>query len=203
MKSAQKKSPIWNPHITMLLWNPHTMMLNRKLKWNYHLPNFFSYIKAILILKLSFVIIVNMQDYISEQCIDTKNSQQPTWFFCLSRSTFDILPYGNPSWTTSASVQSGGRLRMWTTRDGPLAELCSSFTCTNHQTGITCTKLNISLKNTILKKSCKNEIWCHQTGITKLNIIWKKNPTYHNKNHKWIWQPKIKFQLWWLPFSKI
>lgn len=51
------------------------MMLNRKLKWNYHLPNFFSYIKAILILKLSFVIIVNMQDYISEQCIDTKNSQ--------------------------------------------------------------------------------------------------------------------------------
>ena len=180
------------------------MMLNRKLKWNYHLPNFFSYIKAILILKLSFVIIVNMQDYISEQCIDTKNSQQPTWFFCLSRSTFDILPYGNPSWTTSASVQSGGRLRMWTTRDGPLAELCSSFTCTNHQTGITCTKLNITLKNTILKKSCTNEIWCHQTGITKLNIIWKKKTTtYHNKNHKWIWQPKMKFQLRWLPFSKI
>lgn len=71
--------------------------------------------------------------YLSFLCSVLKFSMLCTWFFCLSRRTFDIFPYGIPSWTTSASVQSGGRLLMWTTREGPLGEFCSSFTCNNKE----------------------------------------------------------------------
>lgn len=94
-----------------------------------------------------------------------------TWFFCLSRRTFDIFPYGIPSWTTSASVQSGGRLLMWTTRDGPLGEFCSSFTCNNKES---CYKNHFeSMKLQVAK--------CLGWGILKQDTAISNTKAYSNQ----------------------